>query len=385
MKRFRDPQWVLVLVFLGIIGGVPVAQTVMEAGQEEGVRVFEVFGDWPTAEHLRSYEKNMEKGSWAARLSRPWLLFANFAWLKEGGDKVVLGDDGWYFYRPGLNHMLSRPEAKSVRQTNDPVRAIVDFRDQLAARGIQLLVMPVPNKESIYPDRLTARAEGMRGAMAPDTRDLLERLRAAEVQVVDLFQEFDEARQPGGSHSETPLYLAQDTHWSPEGVALAARAAARRLAELGWVRPGTVEYQEREAPVRRFGDLVRMMQAPGIERVLEPERVPTRQVIRAGSGQPYQDAAEAEILVLGDSVMRIYQQDEPTAAGFIAHLARELKQPMMSLVNDGGGATLVREELAAQPIFLKNKKVVLWEFVERDLGLGIKGWQRTQLPPAPPK
>jgi hypothetical protein len=56
---------------------------------------------------------------------------------------------------------------------------------------------------------------------------------------------------------------------------------------------------------------------------------------------------------------------------------------MMSLVNDGGGSTLVREELCGQPAFLKNKKVVLWEFVERDIGIGLKGWQRTALPAAP--
>ena len=101
--------------------------------------------------------------------------------------------------------------------------------------------------------------------------------------------------------------------------------------------------------------------------------------------QPYKDGLEGEVLVLGDSFMRIYQQDTPTAAGFIAHLAKELKQPMMSLVNDGGGSTLVREELAARPIFLQNKKVVVWEFVERDIGLGIKGWQRTRLPAPPQK
>ena len=44
-----------------------------------------------------------------------------------------------------------------------------------------------------------------------------------------------------------------------------------------------------------------------------------------------------------------------------------------------------REELRARPVFLHNKKVVLWEFVERDIGLGLKGWPRTVLPAPPPK
>ena len=54
----------------------------------------------------------------------------------------------------------------------------------------------------------------------------------------------------------------------------------------------------------------------------------------------------------------------------------------MALVNDGGGSTLVRQELRGRPAFLKHKQVVLWEFVERDIGLGLEGWKLVPLPPA---
>lgn len=382
MKRLRDPNWMLIVLFVGIIALVPLVQIVLEARDENGIRAFEVFDEVPTAANLRAYERELEKASWVGRFFRPWLQYAEFAWLREGGEKVVPGRNGWYFFKPGLNYMLSRPNAQSNKKADDPVGAIVDFRDQLAAWGVKLIVMPVPNKDSIYPDRLSSRAISSRGLIAPRTREVLERLRAAHVEVVDLFELFTRARQGSDSTPEA-LYLAQDTHWSPHGVALAAKAVARRLAELGWVAPGNTEYLERPAPVRRLGDILRMMQAPLIERSIKPEPVAAVQVLRTQDNQPYQDGAEAEVLVLGDSFTRIYQQDEPTAAGFIAHLANELKQPLMSIVNDGGGSTLVREELSANPIFLKNKKVVVWEFVERDIGIGIKGWKRTRLP-APP-
>lgn len=383
--RLRDPNWALIVLFLAIIAAVPLIQILRELRQEDGVRAFEVFSEVPTSANLRAYERNMETANWAPRLSRPWLQFAHFAWLKDGGEKAVLGSPGWYFYKPGLNYMLARPEAaQPANATNDPVAAIVDFRDQLAAHGIRLLVMPVPNKDSIYPDRLTSRAETLHGGVTPRTRELMERLRAAHVEVVNLFNEFSEARQQSGSTPEVPLYLAQDTHWSPAGVALAAKAVARRLTALGWVQPGQIEYGERAAPVQRLGDILRMMQSPIIERSLRPESVSSVQVVRRDDGEPYKDEADAEILVLGDSFMRIYQQDDPNSAGFIAHLAKELKQPMMSLVNDGGGSTLVRQELCARPVFLKNKKVVLWEFVERDIGIGLGGWKLVPLPAVSP-
>ena len=384
MKRLQDPRWFLILMFLGIIASVPLAQVLKELRQGGEVLALEIFAQAPTSANLRSYEQSLEKANWLGRLTRPWLHFAQFRWLKDGAEKVVIGHSGWYFYKPGLNYMLARQEIQDrSNETNDPVAAIVHFRDQLAAHGIQLIVMPAPNKESIYPDRVTSRAESLRGIMAPGTKQLFARLREANVEVIDLFTVFGEVREQSASGSHNPLYLAQDTHWSPAGVALAAKSVARRLTELGWVQPGSVEYAERPAPVQRYGDLVRMMQAPQIERNFKPETVPTVQVIRCDTNQLYKDEAEAEILVLGDSFLRVYQHDEPNAAGFIAHLAKELKQPLMSLVNDGGGSTLVREELAARPVFLQNKKVVLWEFVERDIGLGLKGWRRTPLPPPP--
>jgi hypothetical protein len=379
MKRFRDPQWFLILMFVGIIASVPLIQLVIEVQEGDGVRAFEVFNKAPTAANLRGYERTMESANWAARVCRPWIQYAHFAWLKDGGEKAVIANGGWFFYKPGLNYMLTRFD-KTKTATNDPVAAIVDFRDQLAAQGIKLVVMPVPNKDSIYPDRLTSRVDAGRSVLAPRTQDLREKLRAANVEVIDLFKVFGEARQHPDANVQTPLYLAQDTHWSPVGVDLAAKAVASRLIELGWILPGQVDYSERRAPVGRLGDVLHMLQSPRIESRVPPENVPCVQVVRRDNGELYKDAADAQILVLGDSFMRIYQQDEPRSAGFIAHLAKELKQPMMALVNDGGGSTLVREELRMRPAFLQKRKVVLWEFVERDIGLGIEGWKQVPLP-----
>lgn len=371
-------------MFLGILAGVPLIQVLIEVRQEERVRVLDIFGQAPTAVHLRAYEEGLEAANWAARETRPWMQYAQFAYLKDGGGKVVLGRDGWFFYKPGLNAMMARSGGPTaVGSDHDPVSAMVDFRDQLAARGIGLVVMPAPNKESIYPDRLTSRADHLRGGvMGRRTRELLDRLRASGVEVIDLFQRFSEARWEGGEgESRAPLYLAQDTHWSPAGVEVAAREAARRLKELGWVSSGEREYRERPVVVERWGDVLRMLQSPQIENRVGPERVTCVQVVQGDDDEPYRETADAEVLVLGDSFMRIYQQDAPGAAGFIAHLAKELGRPVMSLVNDGGGSTLVRRELGARPLFLRHKKVVLWEFVERDISLGVGGWPKVPLPP----
>jgi hypothetical protein len=383
VNRLRDPRWLLILTFLGIIGGVPLVQAILEVRREENIRALAVFSQAPTAENFRAYERSIENANWASQLTRPWVQFAQFAGFRDGGEKVVIGSDGWFFYKPGLIYMVARPERhQDPEKGTDPAAAVFHFRDQLAARGIQLLVVPVPNKESIYPDRLSPGTAAEPGLLAPRTREFMDKLRAGDVEVVDLFAEFTRARNEPERETNEPLYLAQDTHWSPAGVEVAAEAVARRLLNKGWARKGDARYAERNAPTERLGDIVRMLQSPPIEARTPAELTRCVQVVEE-DGAPYRDRAEAEILVIGDSFMRIYQSDAPGSAGFVAHRAKELRQPLMTLVNDGGGSTLVRRELRASPAFLKNKKVVIWEFVERDIGLGVEGWELVSIPPAP--
>ena len=187
MKRLQDPRWFLILTFLVIIGSVPLIQMIKEMREGQGVQALQIFEQKPTAENLRNFERGIESANWFSRVTRPWVHFAQFKFLRDGAEKVVIGKGDWYFYKPALTYTLARPEKSRPTGTNDPMPAILDFRDQLAKRGIRLLIMPVPNKESIYPDQMTARADSLASVTASRTKDLMERMRAADVEVIDLF------------------------------------------------------------------------------------------------------------------------------------------------------------------------------------------------------
>jgi hypothetical protein len=368
--------------FLAIIASTGTIQTAIEVARHERPQLLELFTGRPSTQALRQYEGRMEEASWVAGKLRPWMQHVQFALLHDAGEKALIGRDGWLFYKPGFKYLTERAAARQAfGPPADPLPAILAFRDALAARGIRLLVVPAPNKETVYPEKVTRRARQMPSAVCPRTRELLRQLQAAGVETVDLFAVYARGRQQSTA-SDQALYLVQDSHWSPRGVELAARAVARRLLQQDWASLRQTDYQTRPAPVRRVGDLLRMLQTPSLEQRVPPEQVPCRQVFRRDTGALYVDDLGAEVLVLGDSFLRIYQQDEPGAAGFIAHLGRELRQPVASLVNDGGASTLVRQELYRRPALLKNKKVVVWEFVERDIRFGAEGWQLVPLPDA---
>src|SRR5205823_2848456 len=199
-------------------------------------------------------------------------------------EKLLVGRNGWFFYQPGVGFLTQRPKSRDTTP-RDALAAVLHFRDQLASRGLRLLVMPAPNKESIYPEMLTRLAAAPGRIIGVETRSFLAQCENAGVEVVDLFALYREARQA----SAIPLYLAQDSHSSPAGMELAAAAVADRLLARG--------------------------------------------------------------------------------------------RPLASIVKDGGASTLVRQELFRRPQLLAHAKVLVWEFVERDLRLGTEGWQIVPLPP----
>ena len=428
MAAGRGPCVCLIVVFLVLIGVVAPSQIVLELRQGETPGIADLVRQAPTHANLKRLESDLDTKCRLAQAVRPWVQYARFVLLQDAGDKALLGRGGWFFYRPAVQYLVepcpglvrsvpatalnqgylgpkyfsaSGPSALPASHTtlhtsqetpcgvttNDIFTAIISFRDDLAKRGIQLLVMPAPNKSSIYPERLTARAGRTLDPVNPTTRTVLAALTQAGVEIVDLFEAYAPVRSvPVRAYPETPrgvttnYYLAQDSHWSPQGMQLAADVVARRLLDLGWIEKGTAQYDAKPITIKRYGDVLRMIHVPQVERLYEPEQVDCRQVVGAETGKPYMDDPNSPVLVLGDSFLRIYERDEPGSSGFVAHLARNLGFGLTSIINDGGASTLVRQQLARKPALLRGKKVVVWEFVERDIRFGTEGWQVIPLP-----
>jgi hypothetical protein len=221
---------------------------------------------------------------------------------------------------------------------------------------------------------------------------MMNNLRQAGVEVLDLFGPFANERLHDAEAGDS-LYLREDTHWKGRAVRLAARLLAGRIEQYPWYRPGSTEYAIDSVTVDRIGDVAVMTTLPA-EKVRRfyggfiPEKTRCYQVYRItrdSSGAVSErslykdDYRNSQVLLLGDSFSRIYQTDEPGSAGWIAHLAFELSQPIASLVNDGGASTLVRQSLERNPKLLKGKKLVVWEVIERDFRFGEDGWKNVAI------
>ncbi len=353
--------------------------------------------------YLRGYEKELENRSFFELKVRPVVQLVRYALLGDPGTKALTGKNGWLFYRPGIEYLyrpsISDPRSRSVDYNDnplhdDPVAVIVDFKKQLEARGIELMVVIVPGKGSVYPDLLSKSHSPPNTNFRGHSADVLKKIGEAGVMKVDLFGPLirERANDPAAGDS---VYLSRDSHWRSRGLRCAARTVADEIRKRPWYNdPHTiVEYAIDSVFVNRVGDVGTMTGLPdvairGLRLGFPPEVTKCYPVLRKAAGEmgdygervPYRDDfSGSRIMVLGDSFSRIYQTDDPRAAGWIAHLARELSEPLASIISDGGASTLVREKLARKPGMLKGKRIVIWEFVERDLRYGAYGWKKVSL------
>lgn len=373
-------HYVLSIAFLMIIYSAGLTQVAIELGRKERPQFTEAFLRVPTKANLRMFKEDLESNCWLAHKLCPWMRYMLFAALSDAGDKALLGRAGWLFYKPAVQYLIEPWSADADNDQGNIFSVIISFHAQLTEREIKLLLVPVPDKASVYPEMLVSGAGRIEQPVNSKTLEIISKLRQAGIEVVDLFEVFSQAGAGKLPEDITRYYLSQDTHWSPEGMRLAAKTVAKKILDSGWSKKRAIEYDLKPVTIERYGDILTMMQVPQIERLFEPEQLNCTQVVRAGSGQLYRDDPNSEILIIGDSFLRIYSGDEPHSGGFIEHLAYELGFGLISLVNDGGASTLVRQELSRKPALLTNKKLVIWEFAERDIRFGIEGWQHVPLP-----
>ena len=421
------------------------------------------YGVW-TSRYLRAFENKIDDESAIVLALRPKYQLAVWNLFSDPGEKVVLGrsgdcigksrgreeakpDDKWLFYRQDVEFLV-QPSPLDVRSAklDNPVKAIERFRDQLKAKGVELLVVVTPGKPSIYPERLTGGdSDASRDAAAAGNvadhansiglqshgKKILDSLTRAGFNTVDLYTPLLAAKSDDDKLG--PLYLNDDTHWTPRGAELAAGVIAKKVREMmdaGIVKirgKDAVRYIAADSVADRMGDVgemsglnkfgvfkvqkvtghvVSQQNIKELERDLladsvcvdsaykECMKVKTSDVFCLLTSQtacafkntkydttvtPFKDDfRKSEILILGDSFSRIYQTDSPVNAGWIAHFAKNMNRPVASIVSDGGASTLVREKLARKASVLKGKKLLIWEFVERDLRFGAEGWKNVE-------
>lgn len=385
----RATAWALSGAFLLAIYAVPLSQAVFEYLEEEPSSAIEVFKRSPTRENLRSFEKTLEDASYAKTYTQPRVQLWLSQFGRVGNPRAVIGHDGWLFYTPGITHLAGpnfldrdtqRTRAAAAERTHDegalqtdPLPAITAFHHMLAARGIRLVLFPVPDKAMLQPRQLHGRVSAGPQPVARNAgwSAFVARLRDQGVLIFD-------AAPPQLSAADPARFLVQDSHWTPEWMEEVAAHLAQFVAREVKLPPAPAApvLHAVAQPVERVGDLVDMLKLPEEQALFRPQAITVRQIQNA-AGEPWEPDENADVLLMGDSFTNVFSLDRMEwgeAAGLAPQLSAALKRPLDVIAQNDSGAYATRQTLWRQLSHgadrLAGKRVVIWEFASRELSVG---------------
>jgi len=271
--------------------------------------------------------------------------------------------DRWLLFGTELELKL-----KSKQDYLRPVPLLVELAEQLRSVGVEFIYVPITPKWAIYPDAISDAAkpdaEGRIPRVNPEGRVLFEALQDKGVTAIDLTEPF--VRERYGKHG--PVHFRHDTHWSPAGMEVAARAVANVIRTRAWYRSIPKQHTGMKAewgPGKRdsTGDLGNFI--GGIYGDDNPMRDwPIENPdVRYISGIDLRD--DALVVVIGDSNIAAFPYD----FNFSAQLAYELgiQVDEVATAVEGCRRDLGRK-FARHPECLFGKKVVIWLHTGRDMG-----------------
>lgn len=276
---------------------------------------------------------------------------------------------GWFFLRSELQHIATGPFWKKPWEEvavngGDPIASMVEFNTMLSERGVELLIVPVPAKAHIYPEKLK------KGATQQSSRSLAplyEKMREAGLKVLDLETPFLEEKQKNPNNI---LYCKQDAHFSPYAAAMTASFVAEAMGfpKTGEDAPSAAEVE----PLSFVGDLIRGSEWEGL---VPPETVPVQYAFIGGNRLVETDPS-SPILFLGDSHTLVFQAGSESGmhcsgAGVADHLARFAGGPIDMVGVSGSGLVQARKQLFYHATGIEDywagKKKVVWLFSVREL------------------
>lgn len=301
-----------------------------------------------------AYEDRFAAANPLERFAVGALASVRYAVLNETHEGAVAGKDGWLFTAEELE--THEDFAANLRAS---AAHVADVRDQLAARGVRLITAVIPDKAEIYPEQLrSARPDAVRGRL----QAFLGLLDEAGVERADAHGALRRAMASG------PVFMTDDTHWSPRGARAVADEIGRRLAKADIARTTVATARIGRADFN--GDLLAFVPTGPFRPFAGP---PQRSIDRfetvvdgeGGGGGLFGDAV-IDVALIGTSF------SARTDFHFEGFLKNALGADVLNLSLEGRGPFAPMDAfLQSETLELTPPKIVIWEipvrYVSKDL------------------
>lgn len=302
----------------------------------------------------------------AARIER------GLSWVVAGdlGPRVRRGASGWLFLGDELT-VHDRPQLNSAQRKAD----VLKVQKTLAAKGIKLLVVVVPDKSRIEASHLGMLHRPAR--YASRASQWVGELKLAGVEAIDLTATLSEFKQKNGA-----AFLKSDSHWTEQGAEAAAQSVSAEVLRLRIIAtPAQSLIVDKRLETNRPGDLIRLAGVDWLFDALQPQQDLAQETsFKVGSqGQDkgrqgtapassasrqtddlFGDADLPNVVVIGTSFSR--------TSNFVSFIEKELNAKIANLARNGGDFSGAMNTYLLSVAFKKTPpKLVIWEIPERVL------------------
>ncbi len=302
----------------------------------------------------------------AARIER------GLSWVVAGdlGPRVRRGDSGWLFLGDELT-VHDQPQLNVAQRKVD----VLKVQKTLAAKGIKLLVVVVPDKTRIEASQLGLLHRPAR--YAPRVSQWVGELKLAGVETLDLTDTLSAFKQKNGA-----AFLKSDSHWTEQGAEAAARSVSAEVVRLKIVAtPAQDLIVDKRIELNRPGDLIRLAGVEWLFDALQPQQDLAQETtfkvgsqlqdkgklgtasVSSASAQTddlFGDADLPNVVVIGTSFSR--------TSNFVSFIEKELKAKIANLARNGGDFSGAMNTYLSSVAFKKTPpKLVIWEIPERVL------------------
>ncbi|MFM7374853.1 MAG: alginate O-acetyltransferase AlgX-related protein [Chthoniobacterales bacterium] len=327
---------------------------------------------------IEEFENSLEDSSALAAAVRPNALDALLRFGGAGSEEAYVGHDGWLFYRSDVDALTLH-----ASENNRAASGIADFASELARRGIRLVVVPVPGKASIHPEKLAAAdTQFASPPMSPSISALAQNVGSAwqskemtDSSLAPIIVDATELLWSRKLETAQDQFLRTDSHWTPAAMRAVSEKISILIAPFA-DSPTQQKVTTSPREVSATGDTALMLKLPPSSPLLEKQIV-TIETVFVDEQEAWQPDRDSPVLVLGDSYANIYSAKDlgwGSSAGFAEQLSALLGAGVDKLSRNDAGAKSAREMLAAEaarnPDWLDGKKVVVWVMAAREFVRG---------------
>ncbi|MET3900454.1 alginate O-acetyltransferase complex protein AlgJ [Devosia sp. UYZn731] len=277
---------------------------------------------------------------------------ARYLIFGEGRKGVVVGKEGWLF--SSEEYRVASHEAQNLTDAAD---LIAKVRDQLAAQGSDLIVLPLPAKADVYREFTADPSLG--DAMASRYAAFRDALTARSIKNVDTKTALLDTK------GADQVFLKSDTHWTPHGAAVVADATARAAGPAS--NPVSFDIKAAETlPLE--GDLTKFIVSAKYASYVS---LPTEKVtVLQASAQAPADSGAVDLFG-GPSINMALVGTSYSANerwGFLASLKADMKSDIVNYAEEGHGPLVPMWNYLKSDLATKTPpKLVIWEFPVRYL------------------